>query len=233
MKILVGIPALYGYQHTKNAIESVLNQSDVDLLLIDNGGDEDIKKIVWDYSVHPKFSVITNENNVFVNPAWNQIMRTFLESKYKVDRATYDLLCIMNSDLELNKGWSNVVRSMLKENNRRSLSPKVVNDLPRFNRVVDPSNTSCMDVTIGLPGVFFTLTKEQCKLVYPIPETIKVWFGDNWIFDKLRNNGHSTVVVDNLLAIHGNSQTVSRVPGISEIIEQDKLEWEKIKHLTV
>lgn len=229
MNILVGIPALYGYQHTKNAIESVLNQGEVcDVLLIDNGGDRDIKKIVSDYTGHPRFSVIANENNVFVNPAWNQIMKAFLDCP-----DGYDLLCIMNSDLELNKGWSDVVRSMLKENDKRSLSPKVVNDLARFNRVVDPSNTSCMDVTIGLPGVFFTLTKEQCKLVYPIPETIKVWFGDNWIFDKLRNSGHSTVVVDNLLAIHGNSQTVSRVPGISEIIEQDKLEWEKIKHLTV
>ena len=61
------------------------------------------------------------------------------------------------------------------------------------------------------------------ELIYPIPETLKVWFVDNWIFDGLRKLGYKTLVLKNLLTYHSWSQTVSKVKGISEIIEQDKL----------
>lgn len=222
MKILVGIPALYGYQHTKNAVESVLNQKDVDLLFIDNGGDEDIKKVVNDYHGHPRFHLISNEYNIFVNPAWNVLMKHFLKSDY-------ELLCIMNSDLSLNKGWSDVIRKRLRVKQNESFVPKIVTETRLFERVVDPSYMEAQTVTEGTAGVFITLTKAQCELVYPIPETLKIWFGDNWIYERLRKRGHITVIPSSLIAIHGNSQTVSRLPGISELIEIDKLEWEKIK----
>lgn len=224
MKILVGIPALYGYQHTKNAVESVLNQKDVDLLFIDNGGDEDIKKVVNDYHGHPRFHLISNEYNIFVNPAWNVLMKHFLKSDY-------ELLCIMNSDLALNKQWSEVIRKRLRVNQNECMVPHVTTDIKRFERIQDPSYMDSMVVTVGLPGVFFTLTKEQAAMVYPIPETLKIWFGDNWVFERLRKRGHKTIIPSSLVAIHGNSQTVSRLPGISELIEIDKLEWEAIKHL--
>lgn len=226
MKFLVGIPALYGYQHTKNAIESVLNQNDVDLLLIDNGGDDDINRIVEEYESHLSVKIIRNQKNIYVNPAWNQIIKYFL----KTDCPVYDLLCIMNSDLALNKGWSEVIRKRLRAKQNESFVPKIATDMRLFERVADPSYMEAQTVTEGTAGVFITLTKKQAELVYPIPETIKIWFGDQFVYERLRKNGYVTVIPESLIAIHGNSQTVSRLPGISELIEIDKLEWEKIKH---
>jgi hypothetical protein len=81
----------------------------------------------------------------------------------------------------------------------------------------------------GTPGVLICLNKTHANLVYPIPETLKVWFGDNWIYDGLRGVGYKTIIVNNLITYHSGSQNVSKVKGISEIIEQDKIEWEKLK----
>lgn len=221
MKILVAIPFLYGYGHSKNAIESVMNQKDVDLLFIDNGGDPDIKTLAAEYLNHPNVKFIRNAQNIFVNPAWNQAMKLFLTSNY-------DLLCIMNSDLCLQQDWSEVVRKRLRANQNECMVPKVVTDINVFNKSVDVTDSGFTEANIGLPGIFFTLTKKQCQLVYPIPSELKIWFGDNWVFDRLRNSGHKTIIPEGFIAIHGNSQTVSKLPGISELIEIDKLEWKKL-----
>jgi len=64
MKILVGIPCLSGYGHTKEAIDCVLSQDNVDLLLIDNGADQDVKDLFILYSQDNRVTVIHNEKNL-------------------------------------------------------------------------------------------------------------------------------------------------------------------------
>jgi hypothetical protein len=41
----------------------------------------------------------------------------------------------------------------------------------------------------------------------------------------LRGIGYKTYVLDNLVAYHYGSQNVRRLPGISEMIERDKENW--------
>lgn len=199
MKCLIGIPCLFGSVHTKAAIDSVINQSNV--LLIDNGAEKSVRSVIDSFDCHK----IHNKSNLYVNQAWNQILDFFLKHDY-------DILVIMNSDIIMNKGWIDVLSKV----------PEGTIAVPNLG-----SATEDIDVNQGTPGVFIHLTKKQANIVYPITDCIKVWFGDNWIYGILRSLGYKTVVYHKLKAIHyhNGSQNVSRVNGISEIIEEDKRMW--------
>lgn len=220
MKYLVGIPCLYGAGHTKEAIESVVNEQDVSVLLIDNGAEEEVVKIINHYSTMDNVFVIHNEENIYVNPAWNQIIEFFLKSDS-------DYLLIMNSDLVLHDYWKMCIGIYLNANPDIIPVPVISNDKSILN-TKEKMYPEATEVFEGTPGVLIIINKEQAKHIYPIPEAIKVWFGDNWIYEGLRKLGYKTMVLSSLISYHSGSQNVSRVKGISEIIEQDKIEWAKL-----
>lgn len=222
MKILVGIPVLSGYDHTKNAIDSVLSQENVDLLIIDNGADLDVKPLFILYSQDERVTVISNPENRYVNPAWNQIVKYFLAS------LSHDYLVIMNSDLLMNKNWSRVLFNRFITYKNESYLPNVIDDRTLVDQNIGIESI-CQEVTGGVPGIFITLTKEQARLIYPITEDCLIWYGDNWIYDILRGSGHKTIILNNLIAHHGGSQTVSRLIGIDKLIEFDTKLWPDVQ----
>lgn len=221
MKILVGIPVLYGPQHCREAIESVIDNENVTVLVIDNGSGPDMIDMLSSFPVSNykgKLVVIRNPENVYVNPAWNQILEAFLENEY-------EYLVIMNSDLVMCKDWYEVLKKHLTLFPQNIPIPHITTNKNELRAVNKPQEVT--HVFEGTPGVFICLNRIHASLINPIPKEVKVWFGDNWIYETLRK-WYSTVVLSNLVAYHSGSQTVSRVPGISELIEQDKIEWAKI-----
>lgn len=215
MKILVAIPFLFGAEHSRLCIESIID-SDVDLLLIDNGAAQDVKNVLNHYHSRKNVVIKSFPENIFVNPAWNYAMEFF--------RATdHDYLIIMNSDLIMQKDWFEVLKNRLIENPNEITLPIISDGL----FYVNPNYQIGQEVTSGTPGVFILMNWKQVEMVYPIPSEIKVWFGDQFIFTVLRELGFKTVIAPNLYAqhYHNGSQNVSRVAGISELIEADKLAW--------
>lgn len=204
----MGVPVLFGLEYIGGMIDGIVG--DADLLIIDNGSPVMVKSIINQYAGRYKnITVIENDTNVYVNPAWNQIMQYFLKNK------KYDQLVIMNSDLFMRGKWAG----------------QLVNGISCIP--TDGSHKEDQVVMEGTPGVFIHLNREMVELVYPIPNKLKVWFGDNWIYDRIRKAGFKTVIRSGMLATHhqGGSKTVQQVQGISEIIEQDKLVWEQVKDL--
>lgn len=216
MKTLVAIPFLFGAEHSKLCIESVIN-SGVDVLLIDNGAEQSVKNVLNFYHSRSNVHIISNHENIYVNPAWNQAMEFFLEMDY-------DQLVIMNSDLIMHPNWHEVLKNRLVEVPDEITLPVITDSSMQYATCEYQSG---MEVSSGTAGVFISLNRKQVEIVYPIPKEIKVWFGDNWIFDLLRGIGCKTVIAPNLYAkhYHNGSQSVGRVVGISEIIEQDKIVW--------
>lgn len=204
MKILVGIPCLYGPEHTKASIASVINEADV--LIIDNGADQSVKDVISQFDCLR----IVNEKNIYVNPAWNQILEYFLWEK------SYDILVLMNSDLIMQEGWSDVLKN----------TPEDVVAIPNLG---DFYLTEDIEVHQGTAGVFIHLNRKQAKIVYPVPECCRVWFGDLFIYSVLRALGYMTIVRHELKAVHfhNGSNNVKRVLGIDKIIEEDKVQWER------
>jgi GT2 family glycosyltransferase len=217
MKVLLSIPCLYGAAHTKEAILSVIN-SGVDLLLIDNGADADVKSVLNWYDVnYANVSVIRNPTNIYVNPAWNQALSYFLEHR------EYTHLILMNSDLILDKDWLMNIRSWLANNPNDICLPTITEGRSGCN---DEQKGTV--VNEGTPGVFIMINREHVKIVNPIPKEIVLWFGDNFIFSVLRELGYNTVILNNLCAYHYWSANVSKLPEASVLIEKDKVAWAEV-----
>ncbi len=205
MKLLIGIPLLYNGDTCRKAIESVVNESDV--LLIDNGANHDVKIVIDEFYQLPNVFVIRNKENIYVNPAWNQIMEFFL-------KWNYSQLVIMNSDLIMEPGWSNYIIDGI------SAVP------------CDIETKEDKIVTEGTAGIAIHLNREMVKLVYPIPETLRIWFGDQHIYERIRKAGFKTIVKAGYIAYHyhNGSQTCQRLPEFQEIIELDKQAWKQLKY---
>jgi hypothetical protein len=219
-KILVAIPCVTGPDHVFESLNSVVKKENVDVFIIDNGATEEVKEKIRYFSFLPNVIVHGNPENVYVNPAWNQAMKFFLDNK------EYDYLILMNSDLTMHKDWVDKINYCFNEFPEYSFIPKMSKDKNDLNKGVSLMH----DFTIvhnGTPGVFITLSRKQATWCYPIPEDIKVWFGDNWIYDIIRTFS-KTVIPDGLISYHHWSQTVNAVKGVHEVIEQDKIAWEKI-----
>ncbi len=205
-KILVGIPVLYNGETCLRAF-SVVDEPNVDLLIIDNGSEPDVKySIELTKNTYDNVKVIIHSKNTYVNPAWNEILAYFLNNE------KYDQLIIMNSDLIMHPGWSNY------------LEDGIVN-LP-----CDGTLNEDEEVFIGSPGILLHLNKKMAKMIYPIPNEIKLWFGDEYILTILREMGIKTIVRHKLIGIHfhGGSQSIAILPNKSEMIETDKIAWEEI-----
>lgn len=203
MRILVGIPVLYNGTTCLKAFESVIDEAD--LLIIDNGSAPDVKQAIKTFQDKYICSVIGFEKNIFVNASWNCILREFIGSDF-------DQLVIMNSDLIMQPGWS------------KQLEDGIIS-LP-----CDGTLKADEEVFRGSPGIFIQTNKKMAEMVYPIPEQIKLWYGDEYILTILREMGYKTIVKHKLVGLHfhGGSQSIAILPNKSEMIEADKVAWETI-----
>ena len=209
MKILTGIPVIKDRGWFEECLIP-LNQSR--LLIVDNNADDDCKKVIRKL----RCSKIVNKENVFVNKAWNQIMEWFLSHD------EYTHLNILNSDLRLMKGWESFLE--------RVWDPNLIPLVTETTGVppIENGNNSHKIVSGGHAGICIILSRQQVEAVYPIPEGIKVWFGDNYIWGVLQNKyGLRLALYEYFYASHGNSRSVSQVEGVYDLIEADKKAWKK------
>jgi hypothetical protein len=224
MRILLSIPCLYGAEHTDEAIRSVVSEKDVDLFLIDNGAEDGVKKVLNKYEEHENVTVLRHPTNTFVNPAWQNAIDWFLS------HPEYSHLIIMNSDLIMQPNWSKIIFNRLEQNPDEIIIPNIGDD-KNFSKVDinDISVAEARKVDSGTAGVFIVMNRKQAEIVSPLPfDCCKVWFGDEFMYSIWRALGYETVIPQNLHSYHLWSANVSIVKGISEIIEEDKRQWELV-----
>ena len=59
MRFLLGMPCLYNAGLTRKSIESVCNERDVDLLLVDNGAEQGVKDVLYEFGMR---SIVTGKH---------------------------------------------------------------------------------------------------------------------------------------------------------------------------
>jgi len=181
-----------------------------EIILIDNDASHP-DSIGPDHSFN-KVRRLAQPQNIFVNPAWN----------LGVQESRNERLCILNDDL--------------------------IFDLRIFYRVLDYMNNPSTGV-IGLaPGDYTDITK-QPKLTdgkidiipwdehhlwgfgmlmfmnkstwEPIPEELKLFYGDNWIFDGHRLAGRTNYIITNSLMSTPYSVTSNDFRNRFEFVDRD------------
>lgn len=126
-----------------------------------------------------KIKIITPGTNIFVNPAWN----------LGVKEAECDIVALLNDDIIIPENFcSNVVSQMKPEMGIVGFDGNFVTDCKKEESI--PGNAEMFLEEKDLISYNFGIAMFFCKSAYTeIPEEIKVFFGDNWIFYKARQSG--------------------------------------------
>jgi FkbM family methyltransferase len=134
---------------------------------------------------HSKIKLLDFGENIYVNPAWNQ----------GVKEARYDFICILNDDLRFDVGVFDRVAEYLNDRTGViGLNP----GLEQFGQPVHNSKDIKIvewprSHTFGFGCLMFVYKPNWID----IPEELKIYYGDNFIFDvSLRNQKKNYIITD-------------------------------------
>jgi len=217
-RIMLGTPCFReGPELLRDAINSFLDPL-VDVVVVDNGSSAECKDVLEEFA--GKIEVIRNPENVYVNPAWNQIAARFLESDTEI-------LVIANADAVLSPGWGAALKYASFHVGRfwfgRGVAHRALLDvqLPPVLASVPPPYGPGHSA-----GTLFALTRDQVEACFPIPSELRIYHGDNWIFELLMQLGHRGVIVEGLRVWHAESVSSKHVPEIATIAAAERAVWD-------
>lgn len=226
--IAVCVPAYNLIEYTRWAIESVVKHSaphDVRLYLLDNGSE---RRNVFDYMKSiPKAKVVRNDINRWVYGGWNQLFEMAMADKP-------DLVVLMSNDVQVGRNWlDGIVRELAVDRKRYFLPNGNFHDHVMFGREVEAALAAIGDgpkTTPGRAGWLMAIPAEAVPLFMPIPITLRLWYGDDWIHWKLKGAGYKCETVLDSCAIHFGSKTLEIMNQEEKvrIIAQDKAEYERL-----
>lgn len=190
--ISIVIPTLWRSEFIHQTIQSLIdcNMQDVELIIIDNANSDYI-------SPDPRIRILKQERNIFVNPAWN----------LGVKEAKNELVCILNDDLTLNIDL--LVRTMnlvLRQDpnfgiiglyKRNFLHNKDINQMASINLVELNSR----------PWGFGSMMILKKSNYINIPDTLQIFFGDDYLYENAVLNNKKVYWIDGLLILGEMSKT--------------------------
>ena len=158
-----------------------------------------------------KLRVITPKENLYVNPSWN----------LGVKEAKYDKIGLLNDDIAIPENFCSKIIEHIKEDvgiigiERDSVTPVAeIITLPEFNSLqLAPVKERTFSFGIAM---FF-----HKNSYYEIPEEIKIFYGDDWIFVKNQKNKKENFVITNCELYHLGSLSSSN-KSFSPIFTSDR-----------
>jgi FkbM family methyltransferase len=155
-----------------------------EILIINN--DPSKTPVVPSILENRKIRMISFGENIYVNPAWN----------IGVALSKNDKICIMNDDVQFDtKLFEKIVDHVNPSNGVTGISP----GLEKFNQKKHTNNQIDIvewnkDHTFGF-GCLMFVHKQNWT---PIPDNLKIYFGDNFIFDTLLRRGFKNYLITNI-----------------------------------
>jgi hypothetical protein len=177
-----------------------------EIILIDN----DISKNM-DLSHISKIVHIKEPKNAYSIPSWNK----------GVSLAKYDKLLILNDDVETN--WDIINQ---------------VNEYITPDKGLIGAGVSCWQYKGGNPELHPIGGRQACyaclffvhKDVYmPIPDGMKVWYGDDWLFSETMGSGKLNYEITNW-KMGGKSEQTSGLSKFDEIKKSDGIFYNNYLH---
>jgi len=195
MKFHIQVVNINGLAMTKNLVSDLLRQThQFQLTLIDQGSTEEGTREFLNSLVpipYINIEIIRNDRNVDLNRLWNRL--------YYNSKASY--LCFLNNDVRIPYNFvEDTVNVFEKE---KSVGAVVHATNHRNYKRVTELNYAILEERI-IQGWDFTMRRE----VYtPIPEDLKVFGGDDWLFVKMYRKFWNTAVVVSSPIIHYNAMS--------------------------
>lgn len=186
---------------------------EVELFLMDNGSTDNGETSRLMMSARPKYFQ-RNENNESIHKGWNDLARRGIS-------AGADIIIISNNDLIVGPGWLDPVVRELRPGVKRYFLP--YGDVPaddaamRATAIANAGKTSRADA-----GWCMMFHREAIQHWMPIPEELQLWYGDNWIHTKLREQGYTCESLWDCCVHHYTSTSCAARDGFAEIVAKDR-----------
>ena len=221
MKINKHIIVMLAYNNheltIKNLKHLILLGYGENILLFDNGSNPSFEKISNELNIRYH----REEQNLFVNPAWNKI--------FEQENCKY--LTLLNNDCFIlsQNYFEDVIEHMekygvgisscknknilkLKKNGLQTINHSI------FNKEAQPLKCN---FHARRQGWLMTLNLETYKtLDYKIPNYLNLWYGDDWIWSQFALNNLKMGVYKNRYSIHIKSSTIVS-NNMQSIIDED------------
>lgn len=208
-KLSIIIPTLLKRPEFLNQLTDTLVKDEAvgEIIIIDNSTKG------FEYN-NPKVRIITPEANLFVNPSWN------LGAK----EAKFDYLGILNDDICIPQGFC----SKIIENITDSIGVIGTNGYSMINKSYEPETIS--DNSYTLEEVSYTTFNFGVMLFlhknsyYEIPEDLKIFYGDDYLFKMNKKHKKQNYVIENLKMYHYGSLSSK---AFSDLIKKENSLFKK------
>ena len=218
--ITVIIPFINLSNLTNDLLDSISN-NDVkpdEIILIDNGSTEDIYNLVVKTHSNLPIRYIRLEENIGVNPAWN----------LGVKEAKGDIVSILNNDILINKYFFRFVTDAMKDDTIGMVVPvSSTKDKNIINELVEYESPIFEDMK-ARQGWAMTLRKDIYNKIGGIPETLKIYSGDCYLFDACVWLGYKCYYITNNKIFHHQHSTLQdQKMSNSDLLHREHDYWEK------
>lgn len=206
-KFSVIIPTIWASEYTTPLLEELSNSEFVgEIILIDNTDYILYPKQGWDFD---KVKLIKENKNTYVNPSWN---KGVLEAKYN-----YVTIC--NDDILFNPNeyfyYINQALNILDVGFIGSHSQNYEDKLNDAEIELYDNKTNT-----GGWGCLFSFNKSIWK---PIPDVLKIWYGDNWI-----HGTNPNIFQLRGIRIQTKMSTSSDREDVRDVRDNDTIEWHRL-----
>lgn len=166
------------------SLTSLINEDLVGEIIIINNDNKKTPTI--DILNHDKIVILDFDKNIFVNPAWNIGVKT----------SKYDNICLLNDDLLFD---TTLFKKILPYMNCNSGVIGLNPGLEQFNQPIIDNDDISIDEwnqthTFGFGCLMFIYKPNWIV----IPNELKIYYGDNFIFDNALRQNKSNYIISNL-----------------------------------
>lgn len=190
-----------------------------EIILIDNASEEDYSDLSKKYE-NLNIRYIKNEKNIGVNAAWNEGI------KY----SNYKYISILNNDII-------IPTTFFEKTEKAFQDPKVglvvPNTVKERNYNLEDSNKNIIVQNLGKrEGWAFTIRKEILNKIDPIPSSLNLFFGDDYLFTCSLIKGYTNIKIMNNYIYHYKNMTIKteyKEKSENIVLRREREEWEKIK----
>ena len=175
-------------------------------IIINNNVEDTPIHTVLDY---PKVIVYNQESNIYVNPAWN----------LGVKHSRFNKLCILNDDLIFDLKLINKAHAFLEPGKLLGLSSGIV----EYGQTPLTTGSIDFEFSVGQAGYGFGCLMFLCKQDWiDIPDEMKLYYGDNLIFDTMLYRFNQNYFITNMFHFTPYATTTSTLDDHASRSEDEK-----------
>ena len=197
---------LNNLEYTKQSISDLSSQNidDFKITIVDQGSNE--AGTVEDLEgLCDKIDVVFNSKNEPVNKMWNWFYQNYNE----------ELLCFLNNDVRIPHNFISDTMKVFKKEDKVGIAVHATNH-PNYSKILDKLEYTKVPKFINMQGWDYTIRRDAFSL---IPNEIKIYCGDDFLYNHLYEKGWDMVYITSSPIIHyeGQSKKFMVTNGMEDI----------------